>query len=118
MSHDDNWFRHPDEEGLPQSEHGSHVSATGLGITFLAIVFGVLFVILLLVAYFNRYTVQMESRLVEGTSLAEPYMQYRSQKKSELALTGGPRWIDRDAGTVRISKDDAARLVIEEYASR
>ncbi|MEL6330174.1 MAG: hypothetical protein AAFR38_10975 [Planctomycetota bacterium] len=116
MSHDDNWFRHREEEGFPQAEHGSHVSATGLGLTLLGTVFGVLFVILVLVAYFNSYTLDKKTRLVEGTTLAEPYQQYRAQMEADLALVNGPQLVNRDEGIAKVSKDTAAAMVVRQYA--
>lgn len=117
MAHDDHgdWFRHqPEHEGLPQAEHASHVSSAGLGVTFLAIAFGVLFVILLLVAYFNSYTGGLKTARQEGTQLAAEQMSYRAAE--EAKLNSEPEWINRETGTVRIPLDEAIDRTLEYYS--
>lgn len=115
MSHDDHgdWFRHESEEGLPQAEHGSHVSSVGLGMTFLIIVFGVLFVILLLTAYFGMYTTGLQSQRQEGTDAMAEYLSYRAGAFSKLDTLG---WENRDAETAHVPLDRAKQAVVEYYA--
>ena len=116
MAHDDHgeWFRHePEQEGMPQAEHAARVSSTGLGVTFLAIAFGVLFVILLLVAYFNRYTGDLKKAQQEGTQLAAEQMSYRAAEQAKF--NSDPAWINRETGTVRIPLDDAIDRTLDYY---
>lgn len=117
MAHDDHgeWFRHePEQEGMPQAEHAARVSSTALGVTFLAIAFGVLFVILLLVTYFNRYTGDLKTSQQEGTQLAAEQMSYRAAERAKL--NSDPAWINRETGTVRIPIDDAIDRTIDYYS--
>ncbi len=109
--HDD-WFRHASDEAAPQAEHAGHVSTKALGVTLLIIVFGVLFVILLLSAYFSSYTTQLKAEKQEGVGSAQEYMSYRSSMQRRLEGTG---WIDRDAGTLHIPLERAMSMVVEDY---
>lgn len=111
--HDD-WFRHSNEEALPQVEHAQHVSTKALGITLVAIIFGMLFVLLILTAYFSSYTTQVRAELQEGTISANDYLSYRSGIDRRLAETG---WIDRTNQTLHIPLDRAVELVVDEYRS-
>lgn len=109
--HDD-WFRHSSDEALPQTEHGEHVSTKALGITLAIIVFGVLFVLLILSAYFSSYTTQIRAERQESTMAAGPYMSYRSGMERRLAETG---WVDRASQKLHIPLERAAELVVNEY---
>ena len=109
--HDD-WFRHSSDEALPQVEHAQHVSTKALGITLLLIVFGVLFVLLIISAYFSSYTTQVRAERQEGTSSAAEYLSYRSGMDRRLAETG---WIDRTNQTLHIPLDRAIELVVDDY---
>ncbi|MEM1184108.1 MAG: hypothetical protein AAGI53_03810 [Planctomycetota bacterium] len=109
--HDD-WFRHSGDEALPQVEHAGHVSTKALGISLVLIVFGVLFVLLLLTAYFNSYVTQKKADLEESTTAAAGYMQYRSESTGHLNETG---WIDRDNEKLHIPLDRAIEFVVEDY---
>ena len=111
--HDD-WFRHSSDEALPQVEHAQHVSTKALGITLVMIVFGVLFVLLILSAYFSSYTTQVRAEKQEGTSSAADYLSYRSGMDRRLAETG---WVDRTNQTLHIPLDRAVELVVDEYRS-
>ena len=111
--HDD-WFRHSDDEALPQVEHAEHVSTKALGITLVAIVFGVLFVILILAAYFSSYTTQVRAERQENTTSAAEYLSYRSGVDRRLVETG---WVDRNAQTLHIPLDRAIDLVVDEYVA-
>jgi hypothetical protein len=117
MGHDahDAWHRHTADEGRPQHEHAAHVNATGLGLTLLGIVFGVVFVILVLVAYFNSYTTTYKAQKLEGVPATRAeYASARSAAEQRLRETG---WIDRAAGTVHLPVEDAMSRVVAEYAA-
>ena len=117
MGHDahDAWHRHTADEGRPQHEHAAHVSATGLGLTLLGIVFGVVFVILVLVAYFNSYTTTYKAQKMEGVPATRAeYAAGRSAAEQRLRETG---WIDRASGTVYRPLDEAMDRVVAEYAT-
>lgn len=110
--HDD-WFRHSSDEALPQQEHASHVNTTAIGLTLLAIVFGVLLTVVLLSMYFVQYANTRKAEMNEGTGSAEAYIAYRDQSDAMLSSSG---WVDRAAGTVNISIDDAMDAVVADYA--
>jgi len=111
--HDD-WFRHEADESAPQAEHAAHVNTTAIGLTLLAIVFGVLFTIIVLSMYFVQYAGTRKAMLEEGTQSAEPYLQYAEQSQRDLSrLT----WVDQAAGTVNIPIDRAMDRVVENYSS-
>lgn len=110
--HDD-WFRHDATEMAPQEEHGGHVHTGTLAMTMVITTFGVIATILLLVMYFQQYTTQLRAEKQEGIFLADNYLAYRSQ--TEGAMRGSARWIDRNAGTVRLPIDRAMQAVVAEY---
>lgn len=111
--HDD-WFRHSSDEALPQQEHAAHVNTTAIGLTLLAIVFGVLLTVVLLSMYFVQYANSRKAEMNEGTGSAEAYLAYRDQADATLASGG---WADRAAGTVNLAIDDAIEGVLSDYAS-
>lgn len=111
--HDD-WFRHSSDEALPQQEHAAHVNTTAIGLTLLAIVFGVLLTVVLLSMYFVQYANTRKAEMNEGTGSAAEYMAYRDQSKAMLGTTA---WVDRTAGTVNVAIDDAMDAVVAEYKS-
>lgn len=112
--HDDHgdWFRHSEDEARPQQEHASHVNTTVIGLTLLAIVFGVLFTVVVLSMYFVNYANSRKAAMNEGTASAEAYISYRNDSQAALS-TGG--WADRAAGTVNLPISDAMASVIAEY---
>lgn len=112
--HDEQWHQHSSEEGAPQEEHTSHVNATGLAITFLAMVFGVAFVIIVLVVYFNSYSSRFASERLEGTKSAQEYLAMRAEMKQRLSETG---WSDPETGAVHIPIEQAMEMVVGEYAA-
>lgn len=115
MSHGhDDWHQHTPEEGVPQEEHGSTVSSNALGITMLAIIFGVAFVIIILTAYFQHYTDTYKAEKQEGIPAARAdYITARATAESRLGSAGA---VNRDTGVFRIPMDRAAELVASEYA--
>lgn len=115
-AHHDDWHQHTRDEGVPQVEHGEHVSTKGLAVVGLSIVFGVVFVILVLFLYFDWYVTRVAQERQEGVAavVADP-LSRRTQ--AEEALRGRPAWIDRDAGTVSIPLDAAIEKVLTEYGA-
>jgi hypothetical protein len=112
--HADSWHHHDAAEGLPQHEHGSKVSPTALGITFVAMTLGVVFTILVLVAYYNSYKTAYVSGKQEGLLTARA--EYETTRDQALARQREYGWVDRAAGTVHTPIEDAARRVVDAYA--
>jgi hypothetical protein len=110
--HDD-WFRHSADEALPQQEHAAHVNTTAIGLTLLAIVFGVLFTVVVLSMYFVQYANTRKAEMNEGVGSSEAYLAYRDQSEAQLSSL---EWVDRAAGTVNLPLDDAMDAVVAEYA--
>jgi cell division protein FtsN len=92
--HDD-WFRHSADEALPQQEHAAHVNTTAIGLTLLAIVFGVLFTVVVLSMYFVQYANTRKAEMNEGTGRRRglPRLPRPVRGPAELARAGstGPR---------------------------
>lgn len=109
------WFRHDEGDGVPQAEHAAHVSSKALGITLIGMVFGVLFVVVLLSLYFNTYKTTKVAQYQEHTRAADPYLAYKAQMETQLNRV---EWIDREAGVVRIPVGMAADRVVQQYAGR
>lgn len=111
--HDD-WHQHTPDEGVPQAEHGSTASPTALGVTLLAIVFGVAFVIVILTAYFQSYTDRYKAEKQEGIPAARgQYLTARSAAEARLREAGV---VNREEGVYRLPLDRAIELVTNEYA--
>jgi hypothetical protein len=106
------WFRHSADEALPQQEHASHVNTTAIGLTLLAIVFGVLFTVVVLSMYFVQYANTRKAEMNEGVGSAETYIAYRDQSAAQLQAL---EWVDRAAGTVNVPVDAAMDAVLAEY---
>jgi len=115
--HDDHgeWFRHDAFEGDPQAEHAAHVSPAALGIAFLAITFGVLALVLILVIYFQQYNSRLQTTRLEGTGSADQYLEYRAGAKTRLSQVSA---IDRENDVYRIPIERAMEIVTEEYAQQ
>ncbi|MFT5424611.1 MAG: hypothetical protein ACI89L_002408 [Phycisphaerales bacterium] len=109
----DSWHRHSADEGTPQEEHGATVNPTALGVFFVAMVFGIIFVLLILTAYFNNYTYTFKARQEEGVPLARQVFETETALANSQLNTYG--WIDRDAGTVHLPLDAAYQTVIAHY---
>lgn len=112
----DAWHQHAAEEGAPQTEHGSRVNPIGAGLTLLGIVFGFVFLFVVVLLYFESYVTRVKADKNEQvtTQIRSEYVTLRSEAQTRLNQPAG--WIDRDAGTIRLPKDRAAQLVIDEYA--
>ncbi|MDF1809544.1 MAG: hypothetical protein P1U42_07610 [Phycisphaerales bacterium] len=63
----DQWHQHTADEGAPQQEHTAQASAKALGMTFIGMTLGVLFVIIVLVVYFNNYMSNYKASINENT---------------------------------------------------
>lgn len=109
----DAWHRHSSEEGMPQEEHGSTVNPTALSIVFVAMVFGIVFVLLILTAYFNNYTYTFKARQVEGVPVSRQVYETENEFAQLKLSTYG--WIDRNAGSVHVPLDTAYQTVIAQY---
>jgi len=107
--HTDEWFRHTAEEGVPQHEHGAHASARALAITFIAMVLGVAFTIIVLVAYFNSYNSRFKMDVQETTSIGDEARSMRAEANGNLEQY---RWIDHES--VQVPIDEAMKAVVAE----
>jgi len=103
----DQWHTHLSDEAAPQLEHASRVSPKWMALTFIGMVFGVLFVIIVLVVYFNNYMNTYKAKLNETTTQAEASYDEKMAVRDRLA--------DPAAGQVRVSINDAMDLVIADY---
>ncbi len=98
----------------PMQEHGSHVNIRFLLIFFVAIVLFILITVGALVVFFNHSETNLRTSFVENTYEYETqYKPYATEAKSRLSEYG---WVDREAGTVRIPWDVAARGVVTSYS--
>lgn len=110
----DPWADHTNEPP-PRDPHGASASPRALALTLVAMTFGVLFVIVTLVVYFDSYTAQLKSARQEGyESFAREYRALRSDAEANLNVAE-PTWADSAAGRVRIPVAQAMQRVVEEY---
>ena len=111
----DAWHKHAAAEGAPQPEHGSRVNPIGAGLTLLGITFAFVFLLLVVMLYFQSYKTQLTAERTEQVTPTQrtEYITLRSQAQTRLRQPAG--WIDRETGTVRLPIDRASELVIEEY---
>lgn len=103
----DQWHAHTSDEMAPQLEHASHVSPKWMALTFIGMVLGVLFVIIVLVVYFNNYMDNYKSKLDETTTGA--------QASYEAKIAARERLADPSSGAVTVSINDAMEMVIADY---
>lgn len=80
----DNWHQHTHAEGVPQEEHGAQASAKALGLTFIFMVLGVLFVIIVLKVYFDSYMSSYRAKIEENTSAAAETWQWKQKELGEI----------------------------------
>jgi competence protein ComGC len=97
----DQWHQHTADEGAPQEEHAAQASAKALGLTFIGMTLGVLFVIIILVVYFQNYMSNYRSMINENTDAAAVSW---DEKQGHLNKLEDPL-------------AQAMEVVIEEYAS-
>lgn len=112
QGHNDNWFRHTGDEVLPQHEHAAHVNSAVIGLTLLAVVFGVLLTVIVLSMYYVGYTTRLRAERQEGTASAAEYLVYRDNAQRSLNQFG---WADRQAGTVNLPISRAMDEVVAYY---
>ena len=108
----DGWHEHSADEGAPQVEHGSHANPTALAVTFIGMILGVAFVIVVLVAYFNNYVSNIKAEKQEGVGIAAPF---EASKTEALAHLDGYGWVD--PATIHIPVSLAMDSVVERYAA-
>ena len=97
----------------PMQEHGSHVNIRFMLIFFVAIVLFILVTVGALVLFFGYSQNNLRAKLVENTYEYETqYLPYATEARGRLSEYG---WVDREAGTVRIPWDVAARNVVATY---
>lgn len=105
----DAWHRHLPGEGQGQHEHGSHASPKAMLVTLIAMVFGTLFVVLVLMAFFNSYTSQYKASVEETTSIGAVARNNRAAALGALESWG---WVDHDR--VRMPIEQAMQQVVAE----
>ncbi|MBL4590839.1 MAG: hypothetical protein JKY96_02650 [Phycisphaerales bacterium] len=108
----DQWHTHSADEPAPQLEQAAHVSPKWLALTLIAIVFGVLFVIIVLVVYYNNYMSKYDASINETTTEAQASFE---EKIAVQTTRNSFEWIDRENGIVQIPVDMAMDLVIADY---
>ncbi|RMH11080.1 MAG: hypothetical protein D6695_09970 [Planctomycetota bacterium] len=105
----DSWHRHTPDEGPIQPEHGSHANPKVLVMTLIALIFGVAFVLIILIAFFNSYTSTFKASREETTALGQ---QARAAKAAAMERLNSVGWVDHD--TVRIPIERAMERVVAE----
>lgn len=111
--HPDAWHRHTPAEGHSQHEHGSHANPKVLLVTLIAMVFGTLFVVLVLMAFFNTYTSKFKMAMEETTTIGQPA---RDAKAAATGALGSWGWTP--ANTLRMPIDQAMEVVVTERSNQ
>lgn len=109
----DSWHRHAAEEGHGQQEHGSHASPKALLMTLVAMIFGTLFVVLVLMAFFKSYTSQFKLATEETLELGVPARDAKAKSLGELET-----WDWSMDGTLHMPIERAMEQVVAERASQ
>lgn len=109
----DAWHRHTSGEGHSQHEHGAHANPKVLLVTLIAMVFGTLFVVLVLMAFFNTYTSRFKTAMEESTSIGQPAREARAAATGALSSWG---WTP--ANTLRMPIDQAMEAVVLERSEQ
>jgi len=81
----DNWHQHTTAEGAPQEEHGAQASAKALGLTFIFMVLGVLFVIIVLKVYFDSYMSSYRAKIDQNTTAAAETWEWKQGIFDDMA---------------------------------
>ncbi len=89
----DSWHRHGPDEGAWQDEHGAHASPKALAMTFVAMVLGVLFTVLILIVFFDNYASKYKVAVEETTILGD---EARERKRAALERLHSTDWVDHD----------------------
>lgn len=108
----DSWHRHTPDEGGSQEEHGAHASPKALAMTFVAMVLGVVFTVVVLIVFFENYTSKFKVGVEETTTIGEPARLAKSESFGRLNQGG---WINHD--TVQIPIDQAMQRVVASRAT-
>ena len=113
MPHEvDPWHMHRADE-LKHEEHGSHVNMHSLLIAFVLIVGFVLLTVFSLTIFFERSVVEVREKVVENTNeYRNGFLPYAEKAKSRISDYS---WVDREARTVQVPWDVAARQVVKSY---
>ncbi len=109
----DQWFHHTASEGQPQHEHGEKIDTGILFLVLVALSMSVVVITFGASVYADGRINSIKGELEANFKGAEPAMAYRA---SVLETQDQAMWIDRNAGTVRLSIDQAQHDVLEEYA--
>ncbi len=113
----DSWHRHiPEEEGLPQHEHGSSTKPLALTIAFLVCFGFVGGTILASYLYFQVYLTGLRREKIESTVLAQ---QFATGRDAELAKLGDYYFASEDLarkGIVSVPVEEAKKRVLARYA--
>lgn len=107
----DSWHRHTPDEGGWQEEHGAHASPKALAMTFVAMVLGVVFTVVVLIVFFENYTSKFKVSVEETTEIGELA---RLDKSKALGRLNQGGWLDSDS--VQIPIDRAMERVVAKRA--
>lgn len=100
---------------VPQMPNAPVESTKALGLTFLALVFGVLFVVVVLSLYYKTEVDQRRARNEEGwQTIAQEAL--RARDAAEANLSSAPRLLDPATGKVAMPIAHATDAVLAEYA--
>jgi len=110
--HPDAWHRHTAEEGAPQAEHASRVSALGVSVVLGALTIAVVAVIIVSVIYLNSYRSRLIAERQDTTASRDNYLAYRAQSEAELSGYG---WANQNEGLVVIPIDEAGKEAMDLY---
>jgi hypothetical protein len=120
MSHDHTQDTHSHDGShsqpalIPKVEVGAHVNVRFLLIFYVAMVVFVLVTVFVLIIFFGYSKTNMASKLVENThEYSTGFMPYAEEAKGRLNEFA---WVDRDAETVRVPWEVAARNVVANYS--
>lgn len=106
------------DSATAQAPHGETASSTAMGVVFLAMAFGVLFVVIVLTIYFQTYVDQAKAQRSEGwrgvdgpeSGLAGEYFTLRNSAEAELSSP--PSVVGSE---IRIPIEMATQAVIADY---
>jgi hypothetical protein len=113
----DAWHRHiPEDEGLPQEEHGGKVRSLMLGLALLLCVAFVVGTILASYLYFQVHMTSLRRERIESTVFAQ---QFATSRDAELAKLGDYSFPTEDKarkGMACPPVEEAKKRVIARYA--
>ncbi len=110
----DAWHQHPPEDGVPQTEHGSHANITVLLVTFVTItVATVAFSVIIAVYAINQMNNLITEREMQGLAAVAP--EAAAYKQNALAAQAGYSWTTD--GAVKLPIEQAMQLVLQENGS-